>query len=307
MLRWDDESCYVPVPSTTNHPLARSSYYTVHVNVHLANHEDRHISWICRFSEIYTRPAYADSRSRMRSSAQHASTWTGSLSTSAVLIPAFSPLTLCQNSESCYWAQPGRPGGPFWMARSNMLTPQVVVEALVCPASAGKPQVQELAKRGVELRVLDIGGPVDVLIRAIDATSQLAQLNLAIAAKYAGEVRGGAALYPVRFHHRRAAWRCNATAAGHWSTLASALSARGWRLLTIYSSVQKEEVYRHVRRLYLPYTIIDAGYWYQLSFPQRCRRAAATTSPSARRCRRCSPTSAMSGASSRSSSRTHAR
>ncbi|KAJ7076211.1 hypothetical protein B0H15DRAFT_805769 [Mycena belliarum] len=65
---------------------------------------------------------------------------------------------------------------------SSLITEQVV-EALVCPASAGKPQVQELAKRGVELRVLDIGGPVDVLIRAIDATSQLAQLNLAIAAK----------------------------------------------------------------------------------------------------------------------------
>lgn len=31
--------------------------------------------------------------------------------------------------------------------------------------------------------------------------------------------------------------------------------------------LQKEEVYQHIRKLYLPYTIIDVGYWYQLSFP----------------------------------------
>ena len=30
---------------------------------------------------------------------------------------------------------------------------------------------------------------------------------------------------------------------------------------------QKEEVYNHVKRLHLPYTIIDVGWWYQFSFP----------------------------------------
>jgi hypothetical protein len=30
---------------------------------------------------------------------------------------------------------------------------------------------------------------------------------------------------------------------------------------------QKEEVYQHIWKLYLPYTIIDVGYWHQLSFP----------------------------------------
>ncbi|KAJ6466038.1 hypothetical protein C8R47DRAFT_991139, partial [Mycena vitilis] len=32
--------------------------------------------------------------------------------------------------------------------------------------------------------------------------------------------------------------------------------------------LQKEEVYQHIRKIYLPYTIIDVGYWYQLSFPR---------------------------------------
>jgi hypothetical protein len=31
---------------------------------------------------------------------------------------------------------------------------------------------------------------------------------------------------------------------------------------------QKEEVFNHVKKLFLPYTIIDVGYWYQLSFPR---------------------------------------
>ncbi|KAJ7687139.1 isoflavone reductase family protein [Mycena rosella] len=103
------------------------------------------------------------------------------------------------------------------------------VEALVRPASINKPQVQELTKRGVKIRAVDIGGRlddvvnslagVDVLISAIDAMGQLAQLSLATAAKQAGVKRF------------------------------------------------KEEVYQHIRRLYLPYTIIDVGFWHQLSFP----------------------------------------
>jgi hypothetical protein len=31
--------------------------------------------------------------------------------------------------------------------------------------------------------------------------------------------------------------------------------------------LQKEQVYQHIRKLFLPYTIIDVGYWYQISFP----------------------------------------
>jgi hypothetical protein len=73
------------------------------------------------------------------------------------------------------------------------------VEALVRPSSADKPQVKALADHGVKLRIADIEGPienlvnilagVDVLISAIDAMSQLAQIRLATAAKEAGVKR----------------------------------------------------------------------------------------------------------------------
>lgn len=32
--------------------------------------------------------------------------------------------------------------------------------------------------------------------------------------------------------------------------------------------VQKETVYNHIKQLFLPYTIVDVGWWYQLSYPR---------------------------------------
>ncbi|KAJ7468779.1 hypothetical protein FB451DRAFT_1560457 [Mycena latifolia] len=123
------------------------------------------------------------------------------------------------------------------------------VEALVRPASAGKAEVQDLVKRGVNIRVVDIGGPlddiikslagIDVLISAIDALGQLAQLSLATAAKQAGVKR----FVPCAF---------------------TTVAPPGGVMLLRDS---KEEVYQHIRKLYLPYTIIDVGYWHQISFP----------------------------------------
>jgi hypothetical protein len=82
-----------------------------------------------------------------------------------------------------------------WVAHPH----QQGVEALVRPASADKPEVQRLVERGVKIRVVDIAGPteelvkslagIDVLISAIDAMGQLAQLSLASAAKEAGVKR----------------------------------------------------------------------------------------------------------------------
>ncbi|KAJ7755232.1 hypothetical protein B0H16DRAFT_1417967 [Mycena metata] len=123
------------------------------------------------------------------------------------------------------------------------------VEALVRPSSVTKPAVKALAARGVNIRVADIAGPleelikilagIDVLISAIDAESQLAQLQLATAAKKAGVKR----FVPCAF-----------------TTVAPPGGVMALR-------DQKEEVYQHVRKLYLPYTIIDVGFWHQISFP----------------------------------------
>ena len=70
---------------------------------------------------------------------------------------------------------------------------------LVRPSSAEKPEVRKLAEQGIEIRVVDINGPIDDLVSAlsgidvfistIDAASQLSQLNIATAAKQAGVKR----------------------------------------------------------------------------------------------------------------------
>lgn len=64
------------------------------------------------------------------------------------------------------------------------------------PSSVEKPAVKDLAQNGLPIRVGDLDGPVedlvyllsgfDLVISAIDALSQLAQITLAKAAKEAG-------------------------------------------------------------------------------------------------------------------------
>ena len=34
------------------------------------------------------------------------------------------------------------------------------------------------------------------------------------------------------------------------------------------TSVQKEDVYNHIKKIKLPYTIVDVGWWYQISIPR---------------------------------------
>ncbi|KAJ6552935.1 isoflavone reductase family protein [Mycena capillaripes] len=123
------------------------------------------------------------------------------------------------------------------------------VEALVRPSSADTPAVKRLVERGVKIQVADIAGDtdelvpiltgVDVFISAIDAVNQLAQLGIVTAAKKAGVKR----FVPCAF-----------------TTVAPAGGV-------MYVRDKKEEVYQHIRKLYVPYTIIDVGYWYQISFP----------------------------------------
>ncbi|KAJ7676845.1 hypothetical protein DFH06DRAFT_1466225 [Mycena polygramma] len=123
------------------------------------------------------------------------------------------------------------------------------VEALVRPSSVGKPRVKKLEELGVKTRVVDISGPVeelaaaltgvDVLISAIDAMGQLAQLRLVAAAKEAGVKR----FVPCAF-----------------ITVAPPGGVMKLR-------DEKEQVYQEIRKHFLPYTIIDVGYWHQISFP----------------------------------------
>ncbi|KAJ7807634.1 hypothetical protein B0H14DRAFT_3112812 [Mycena olivaceomarginata] len=111
------------------------------------------------------------------------------------------------------------------------------VEALVRPSSAEKPVVKALAGRGVQIRIGDTTGPIEDLVGLLAGGRRpdhlLAQIQLATAAKEAGVKR----FVPCAF--------TTVTPPGGVMRLRDS----------------------HIRKLYLPYTIIDVGYWYQLSFP----------------------------------------
>lgn len=100
------------------------------------------------------------------------------------------------------------------------------------------------------IRFADLSGPsealvsalsgVDVLISAISAGSQLEQKALASAAREAGVKR----FLPCGF-----------------TTIAPPGDVMILR-------DDKEEIYAHVKEIGLPYTVVDVGYWYQISYPR---------------------------------------
>ncbi|KAF7327144.1 Glycoside hydrolase [Mycena kentingensis (nom. inval.)] len=123
------------------------------------------------------------------------------------------------------------------------------VDALIRPASAPKAAVEQLRARGVGIRVAEPTGPVDelaaalqgadVVISTIGASGQLDQIPLVTAAKQAGVKR----FVPCAF---------------------ITVAPPGGAMLL---RDEAKQVYQHMFQLYLPYTIIDIGYWHQISFP----------------------------------------
>ena len=111
-----------------------------------------------------------------------------------------------------------------------------------------KPANAALASRGVELRGLDTSGShqdlvfalkdIEILISAIAPLDQLAQIPLATAAKEAGVRR----FFP-----------CAAV---------TVIPAGDVHLLRD----EKEKVYQHIKKIGLGYTIVDVGWWYQISW-----------------------------------------
>ncbi|KAL2827160.1 hypothetical protein BDW59DRAFT_144347 [Aspergillus cavernicola] len=123
------------------------------------------------------------------------------------------------------------------------------VSALVRPSSAESPKVKSVAERNVKIVVADINGSIeeligvvrgyDIVISAIDAVSMGQQINLATAAKEAGVKR----FVPCAF--------ITVCPPGD----------------VMFMRDEKEVVYQHIRKLFLPYTIIDVGAWHQVAFP----------------------------------------
>ncbi|KAF2730569.1 isoflavone reductase family protein, partial [Polyplosphaeria fusca] len=124
------------------------------------------------------------------------------------------------------------------------------VTCLIQPSSASKPVVQALKDRGIKTVIGDLGGDTDALaevvrgydtiISAIAAFAQKAQLSLVDAAAKAGTKR----FVPCGF--------------------TIVCPPEGVMQLREDQEAVRNRIYYH----HLPYTIIDVGYWHQLSLPR---------------------------------------
>ncbi|KAL7945200.1 hypothetical protein V8C42DRAFT_72867 [Trichoderma barbatum] len=116
-------------------------------------------------------------------------------------------------------------------------------------SSLNSPANLELKSMGVKLVAVDLKGPeaelvkaltdIDVVVATINPMATLDQIPLANAAKIAKVKR----FIPCSF--------------------ATVVPPRG----TLGLHEPKEDIIDHLKRLYLPYTIIDVGWWYQISVP----------------------------------------
>ncbi|OJJ83122.1 aromatic alcohol reductase [Aspergillus glaucus CBS 516.65] len=142
----------------------------------------------------------------------------------------------------------GETGGSI--ANGLLENPVFELYALVRHRSVQKPAIVSLQERGVQIRKCDLKGPeealanalqgIDIVISCVGPAEQQDQIPLAKAAKKVGVKR----FVPCGF-----------------ITVAPAGGIMWLR-------DEKETVYNHIKQLHLPYTIVDVGWWYQLSYPR---------------------------------------
>ncbi|GAW17973.1 hypothetical protein ANO14919_074420 [Xylariales sp. No.14919] len=129
-------------------------------------------------------------------------------------------------------------------------TTKFEVTALARPESLEKPAYTELKRRGVKVVPADLKGPqdtlvsllsgIDVLISAIFFGSLADEIPLADAAKRAGIKRFVQSAFMI------------------------VIPPRG----VVDFRETKEDILSYIQKLRLPYTYIDAGWWYQLTLPR---------------------------------------
>ncbi|KAF5608476.1 isoflavone reductase P3 [Fusarium subglutinans] len=147
----------------------------------------------------------------------------------------------------------GETGASILNALLESTEPRYEITALVRPSSMEKPEVIALKEKGINVVAADLSGPedelarvldgIDTLISAISATGLLAQIPLINAAQAAGVKR----FLPCCF----------------------ALIMPPAGILKLRDIMRKkEQVINHVKKVKLPYTIVDVGYWYQLMLPR---------------------------------------
>ncbi|KAJ4179030.1 hypothetical protein NW755_012768 [Fusarium falciforme] len=144
----------------------------------------------------------------------------------------------------------GQTGSFIVKALLESTTPKFEVTALTRPSSLQKPQVLELAEKGVNIVAADLTGSeedlkkaltgIEAVISTIYGASVTAEIPLINAAKAIGVQR----YVPCFF-----------------ATVAPPTGALRLREL-------KEETFNHIKKTKLPYTIIDVGWWYQVNLPR---------------------------------------
>ncbi|KAL3481821.1 hypothetical protein BJX99DRAFT_131302 [Aspergillus californicus] len=142
----------------------------------------------------------------------------------------------------------GETGGSI--ATGLLEHPNYEIYCLVRPRSVQKPAIAALQEKGAHIRKCDLKSSeeeleqaleeIDVVISCVGSAEQQDQIPLANAAKKAGVKR----FIPCGF-----------------ITVAPPGGIMWLR-------DEKETVYNHIKQLRLPYTIIDIGWWYQLSYPR---------------------------------------
>jgi uncharacterized protein YbjT (DUF2867 family) len=136
------------------------------------------------------------------------------------------------------------------LSHPSNITPSNII-SLTRPTSVSNSANTKLASRGVSIRAFTLDSPhatlvsslsdIDVLICCISGTEELLQqIPLADAAKEAGVKR----FIPSA-----------------WLPIIPPGGVHLFRDL-------KEQVYAHIKSISLPYTIVDVGWWYQISYPK---------------------------------------
>ncbi|KAJ3544522.1 hypothetical protein NM208_g3012 [Fusarium decemcellulare] len=140
------------------------------------------------------------------------------------------------------------------------------ITVLVRPESVEKPEIQRLKNHDVEVVSLDLEAPHKELVQALTGQevviscvipfSAETQISLANAAKAAGVKRFvPSAFGPV----------CPPEGV---LILREIVSGRYYEQAFLSNVSKKQTVLNHIQKIYLPYTVIDVGWWYQSSNPR---------------------------------------
>ncbi|KAH7136334.1 hypothetical protein EDB81DRAFT_902161 [Dactylonectria macrodidyma] len=144
----------------------------------------------------------------------------------------------------------GQTGAIIVDALLKSATPKYEILALTRPSSLQKPEVVGLKEKGVAIVAADLGGPEDELAKLLEGT------DVVISTIYGGSV---AAEIPL----------VNASKAAGVKRyipcfFATVAAPKGALLLRD----MKEDVLNHIKKVFLPYTVIDVGWWYQVNLPR---------------------------------------